>query len=68
MMLPQLRTLIPAVLLLSSIPVTYAATCTNPAVRKEWRSLTKAERTDWIDAVKVLRLSVHFTLNPLMHT
>ncbi|KAJ6576032.1 Di-copper centre-containing protein [Mycena vulgaris] len=30
------------------------AACTEPAVRKEWRTLTKAERTDWISAVKCM--------------
>jgi hypothetical protein len=26
--------------------------CTKPAVRKEWRALTKAEKVNWISAVK----------------
>ncbi|KAJ7917199.1 Di-copper centre-containing protein, partial [Mycena leptocephala] len=41
-----------SVLLLIS-PVTEAV-CTKPAVRKEWRTLSVAERTEWIDAVKVM--------------
>lgn len=27
--------------------------CTNPAVRKEWRTLSRAEKKDWIDSLKV---------------
>jgi hypothetical protein len=26
--------------------------CTNPAVRKEWRTLSRAEKKEWIDAIK----------------
>ncbi|KAL4261543.1 Di-copper centre-containing domain superfamily protein [Pleurotus pulmonarius] len=33
--------------------------CTSPTVRKEWRSLTKMERTDWITAVKCLHSLPH---------
>ncbi|KAJ6468125.1 Di-copper centre-containing protein [Mycena vitilis] len=40
-------------LLLLSTPVAGAA-CTKPAVRKEWRTLSVAERTDWIAAVTCL--------------
>ncbi|KII86644.1 hypothetical protein PLICRDRAFT_114184 [Plicaturopsis crispa FD-325 SS-3] len=35
------------------------ATCTNPAVRKEWRKLTHAERAEWIRAVKCLTTLPH---------
>ncbi|KAK7473086.1 hypothetical protein VKT23_001186 [Stygiomarasmius scandens] len=28
--------------------------CTNPSVRKEWRSLSEVERASWIDAVQCL--------------
>ncbi|KAJ6461251.1 Di-copper centre-containing protein [Mycena vitilis] len=40
-------------LLLLSAPVAGAA-CTNPAVRKEWRTLSTAQRTEWIAAVTCL--------------
>jgi len=33
-------------------PVFAQSSCT-PSVRREWRSLTPSERTEWIDAVKV---------------
>ncbi|KAJ7178099.1 Di-copper centre-containing protein [Mycena filopes] len=52
-MFPHLSIVVSAaisLLLLSNAPVADAA-CTNPAVRKEWRTLTKAERTEWIRAV-----------------
>ncbi|KAJ7121493.1 Di-copper centre-containing protein [Mycena epipterygia] len=56
-MLPQLRTVFSvaiSLLLLSNLPVADAAACKNPAVRKEWRTLSKAERANWISAVKCL--------------
>jgi len=34
------------------------ATCTNPKVRKEWRSISSDERAAWIDGIKVSSLSV----------
>jgi hypothetical protein len=34
--------------------------CTNPTIRKEWRSLTKAEQANWISAVKVRRDSLSY--------
>lgn len=36
------------------------AVCTHPSVRKEWRKLSKAERADWISAVKVSGESARF--------
>nr|GAT58376.1 di-copper centre-containing protein [Mycena chlorophos] len=35
------------------------ATCKNPAVRKEWRSLTKTEQKNWINAVTCLAKKPH---------
>ncbi|KAF7294348.1 Peptidase S53 domain-containing protein [Mycena chlorophos] len=35
------------------------AACKNPAVRKEWRSLTNTEQKDWIDALKCLAKLPH---------
>jgi hypothetical protein len=52
-----------SVLLLIS-PVTEAV-CTKPAVRKEWRTLSVAERTEWIDAVKVSWFGVQYDLSDL---
>ncbi|KAJ7069537.1 Di-copper centre-containing protein [Mycena amicta] len=55
-MLPQLSTLVSVALsflLLSNLPAADAA-CQKPAVRKEWRTLSKTERADWIGAVKCL--------------
>ncbi|KAJ7328833.1 Di-copper centre-containing protein [Mycena albidolilacea] len=40
-------------LLLLSAPAV-GAVCTKPAVRKEWRTLSVAQQTNWIDAVKCL--------------
>ena len=37
------------------------ARCSNPSVRREWRSLTPHERTEWISAVKVT-LAEHASL------
>nr|GAT51082.1 di-copper centre-containing protein [Mycena chlorophos] len=33
--------------------------CRKPAVRKEWRSLTRSEQKDWIDSVKCLARLPH---------
>ena len=33
--------------------VTAKVQCSNPSVRREWRTLTSDERAEWIDAVKV---------------
>jgi hypothetical protein len=33
--------------------VTAQTRCSNPAVRREWRSLAPHERAEWIAAVKV---------------
>ncbi|KAJ7429737.1 Di-copper centre-containing protein [Mycena galericulata] len=55
-MLPHLTTLfsgVVSVLLLSGFPAAGAA-CTQPGIRKEWRTLTTVERADWIGAVKCL--------------
>lgn len=40
---------------LASLPLSSVATtkCTEPAVRKEWRKLSTAEKADWIQAVNV---------------
>jgi hypothetical protein len=32
--------------------------CRNPIIRKEWRTLTTAQKRNWISAVKVSWLSV----------
>ncbi|KAF8519616.1 Di-copper centre-containing protein [Hysterangium stoloniferum] len=38
-----------------SIHQTYTtSSCTNPSVRREWRSLTDGQKEEWIDAVKCL--------------
>jgi hypothetical protein len=36
-------------------------TCTNPAVRKEWRAITTEEKAEWIRAVHV-RIDIRITL------
>ncbi|KAF5348693.1 hypothetical protein D9758_006865 [Tetrapyrgos nigripes] len=44
-----------AIAVSSLLAVTFVqAECTNPSVRKEWRTLSAAERTEWIEAVKCL--------------
>ncbi|KAJ7691048.1 Di-copper centre-containing protein [Mycena rosella] len=61
-MLPHLKTILSAavaLLALSGVPGADAAACKNPAVRKEWRALTKTERVEWIDAVKCLAQLPH---------
>ncbi|TFK66538.1 Di-copper centre-containing protein [Pluteus cervinus] len=45
------------------------APCTNPAIRKEWRALSDAQKAQWIDAVKCLANLPHDpalvpTINP----
>ena len=42
-------------LLLTFITTTYAkqAHCAAPRVRREWRSISEAEREEWVAAVKV---------------
>ncbi|KAJ7865547.1 Di-copper centre-containing protein [Mycena leptocephala] len=56
----QLSSLIRALVLIISIPLllglpqTAAKKCTHPSVRKEWRTFTKAEKAEWIRAVKCL--------------
>ena len=42
-----------AVVTLFAQPVTAQSRCSNPSVRREWRSLTSDERAEWITAVKV---------------
>jgi len=42
-----------AVVTLFGQPVTARARCSDPSVRREWRSLTPHERAGWIAAVKV---------------
>ncbi|KAJ3781625.1 Di-copper centre-containing protein [Lentinula aff. detonsa] len=45
-----------------------ASTCTDPSVRKEWRTLTKDERAEWIGAVKCLSELPHDSaLTPSVH-
>lgn len=39
--------------LFAFITTVYADPCTAPRVRREWRSISDAERADWIAAVKV---------------
>ena len=41
------------VLLLAFIATVRAAPCTEPRVRREWRSISEAEREEWVAAVKV---------------
>ncbi|KAL0956660.1 hypothetical protein HGRIS_002792 [Hohenbuehelia grisea] len=41
-------------LLLQTFVAAESHTCTNPAVRREWRSLSRAERAEWVRAVKCL--------------
>ncbi|KAJ7101352.1 Di-copper centre-containing protein [Mycena belliarum] len=52
-MLPALILATPALLFLTAALHSEAA-CKRPAVRKEWRTLSRAERTDWIQAVTCL--------------
>ena len=40
-------------LLLTFITAAYATSCAKPRVRREWRSISEAEREEWIAAVKV---------------
>ena len=40
-------------LLFTFIPTAYAARCAEPRVRREWRSISEAEREEWVAAVKV---------------
>jgi len=43
-------------LLLTFITTAYANhQCAKPRVRREWRSISEAERKAWVDAVKVGR-------------
>ena len=37
-------------------PVNVSQECTNPVVRREWRSLSPDERQQWLDAIKVRAL------------
>ncbi|KAG8683107.1 hypothetical protein FRC09_016289, partial [Ceratobasidium sp. 395] len=39
--------------------VNAVGTCKNPRVRKEWRTLTKAEKKAWIDGVKCMSSMPH---------
>ncbi|KAF7350174.1 Di-copper centre-containing protein [Mycena venus] len=55
-----LGTVLSASLFLLSTPVAEAI-CVKPAVRREWRTLSVAERTEWIDAVKCLANLPHDT-------
>ncbi|KAJ7182211.1 Di-copper centre-containing protein [Mycena crocata] len=60
-MFSRLSTLIPTIVAfvsLTNLP-SAAAACTKPAVRKEWRTLSKAERTNWLDAVKCMAQLPH---------
>jgi len=40
-------------LLLTLITTAYATCCEKPRIRREWRSISEAERRRWVDAVKV---------------
>ena len=40
-------------LFLTFIATAYGNQCTKPHVRREWRTLSKAERADWVAAVNV---------------
>ena len=40
-------------LLLTFIATVHAGSCEKPHVRREWRSISEAEREEWIAAVKV---------------
>lgn len=54
-----LRIAVVATLLFTSVSgAAVGATCTNPKVRKEWRSISSDERAAWIDGIKVSSLSV----------
>ncbi|KII86645.1 hypothetical protein PLICRDRAFT_30890 [Plicaturopsis crispa FD-325 SS-3] len=53
------RILTKTIFLLVCVCYASAAICTNPAVRKEWRSLTDDERAEWIRAVKCLTTFPH---------
>ncbi|KAK7692790.1 hypothetical protein QCA50_004423 [Cerrena zonata] len=56
----QAHTFVQALILSSGlIPLTYAAQCIKPSVRKEWRSLSMLEKTKWIQAVKCLTTFPH---------
>jgi hypothetical protein len=48
----QLRQLAVISILLLIVGV-HGRRCSNPAVRREWRTLSRSERADWINAVKV---------------
>ena len=48
-------------LLLTFITTVHAVPCAKPRVRREWRSISEAEREEWVAAVKV-RDSVADTL------
>ncbi|KAF9525718.1 hypothetical protein CPB83DRAFT_896760 [Crepidotus variabilis] len=43
------------------VPHDYTSECLNPTVRKDWRTLSGAERTGWISAVKCLANMPHNT-------
>lgn len=36
-----------------SVTAHYYKPCSNPAVRREWRSMPREERAEWMAAVKV---------------
>ncbi|KAJ7282861.1 Di-copper centre-containing protein [Mycena rebaudengoi] len=38
-----------------------ASKCTHPTVRKEWRSLSRSDRVDWVSSIKCLANSPHNT-------
>ena len=40
-------------LLFAFIATTYATHCAKPRVRREWRTLSEAERAEWLAAVNV---------------
>jgi len=56
-------------LLLAFIATVDATGCTNPRVRREWRSLSETERGDWLAAVKCLGKTPHKpSLTPTFNT
>ncbi|KAI0082073.1 Di-copper centre-containing protein [Panus rudis PR-1116 ss-1] len=56
------------ILVLLNVAFTFAARCTKPSIRREWRSLSTIERAEWIRAVKCLTSLPHTdALTPLVN-
>ena len=53
MLVSQLAKLVLAAAALAGPSVVAQKGCTNPSIRREWRSMSPQERAEWIDAVKV---------------